>query len=278
MLSPNVCLNSRSRILAIVPHYQCEQWLTRCLASLVRQTRPLDGIVVVDDGSHTPPISIVKQFPNVTLLASTENGGPYRLVQQVIEETDYDGYLFQDADDWSGRDRLEKLLAGAELTGAELVGCWELRMYASRPKVLVPVYYYPQDVNTAYREQPRYYLLHPSSLVSRSLVMRLGGFATGLRFGGDHEFLSRAVFAAKVRNVPEYCYFRFKRANSLSTSTTTGINSPARLKLRSEIVARARANFMAVAQGEKPDLEPLLKAEPPRLRRIIDGQLRLQRC
>ena len=66
---------------------------------------------------------------------------------------------------------------------------------------------------------------------------------------------------------------RSKRANSLSTSAKTGINSPARLKLRSEIVARARANFAAVARGDEPELEPLVKAEQPRLRRILDGQL-----
>src|SRR5829696_8105989 len=52
-------INRRSSVLAIVPHYKCEAWLGDCLDSLVKQTHPLDGIAVVDDGSGEPPIDIV---------------------------------------------------------------------------------------------------------------------------------------------------------------------------------------------------------------------------
>lgn len=86
-------------MLAIVTHYRCEAWLNRCLESLVNQTRASDRIVVIDDASENLPISIVKQFPQVTLLASSVNVGTYRLIQQVINDTNYDAYLFQDADD-----------------------------------------------------------------------------------------------------------------------------------------------------------------------------------
>lgn len=99
---------SNSTVLALVPHYRCEIWLRRCLRSLVNQTRPPDGIVVIDDASEHPPIEIVAEFPTVTLLASDRHVGPYRLIQQVIEMTNYWAYLFQDADDWSSCDRLEK--------------------------------------------------------------------------------------------------------------------------------------------------------------------------
>ena len=79
-----------STVLALIPHFQCEEWLDDCLASLAAQTRPLDGIVVIDDASDEPPIEIVRAIPQVTLLHAERNVGPYRLVQQVIEETDYD--------------------------------------------------------------------------------------------------------------------------------------------------------------------------------------------
>ena len=65
---------------------------------------------MIDDASDEPPLEIVARLPHVTLLHADRNVGPYRLVQQVIEETDYDAYLFQDADDWSAPDRLEQLL------------------------------------------------------------------------------------------------------------------------------------------------------------------------
>jgi hypothetical protein len=176
-------LTLNSRVLAVVPHYQCGIWLDRCLRGLMTQTRPLDSIVVIDDGSGNLPVSIIEKFPNVTLLTSPINVGPYRLVQQVIEDTNYDAYLFQDADDWSSCERLEKLLHTAAFSGAELIGTQEFRVYEQDSK-LAPVCY-PLDVNQALAEKPGHPLLHPSSLVTRDLVMRLGGFATGLKFGGD---------------------------------------------------------------------------------------------
>ena len=116
---PGARLHERSRILAIVPHFRCETWLATALASLLSQTRQPDAIVVIDDGSPDPPTDIVEQFAGCTLLVAERNHGPYRIIQQVIADTDYDGYLFQDADDWSAHDRLDLLLRAAARTGAE---------------------------------------------------------------------------------------------------------------------------------------------------------------
>jgi Glycosyl transferase family 2 len=252
------------QVLAIVTHYRCEAWLKRCLESLVNQTRKPDNIVVVDDGSDNPPISIVEPFPQVTLLASSDNVGTYRLIQQVITDTNYDAYLFQDADDWCSCDRLEKLLHALTTTSAELVGTQELRVYGNK---ITPVCY-PLDVNAALKEKPGHPLIHPSSLVTRDLVMRLGGFATGLRFGGDTEFLLRASIAAKVVNIPYYCYYRRKRQGSLTTAVDTGLNSPARQELIKILKARALNNYAALKANQKPCLTPLTTASPIKLKYI----------
>lgn len=256
-----------SKILAIVPHYQCEQFLYQSLSSLVIQTIPLDKIVVIDDNSELCPIDIVQQFPEVELLRSPTNVGPYRLIQQVIEETNYDAYLFQDADDWSTTNRLENLLKKAEQTGAELIGTQEWRVNEEQ-QTLTPVYY-PLDVNTALAEKPGHPLLHPTSLVSRDLVKRLGGFATGLRFGGDTEFLLRAVFAARIVNVSSFCYFRRKRVNSLTTHPETGLDSPLRKQLLSTVKQRFYANLQDYESGKMPDLSPLSQVNHIQLFSII---------
>lgn len=264
-------ITPNSTVLAIIPHYHCEAWLHRCLHSLVSQTRPLDSIVVVDDGSGYPPINIVQEFPNVTLLTSPCNVGPYRLVQQVIEQTNYDAYLFQDADDWSSCDRLEKLLYTAAEFGAQLIGTQEFRVYEEQSK-LIPVCY-PPDVNQALAEKPGHPLLHPSSLVTRNLVMKIGGFATGLKFGGDTEFLLRAAWVSRIINLPDYCYFRRKRPGSLTTNPDTGLDSSARLQLLKALKNRAYANYAAIQEGQLLDLQPLVKAEPIKLRYLTGPKL-----
>ncbi|MBE9186922.1 glycosyltransferase family 2 protein [Microcoleus sp. LEGE 07076] len=266
----NHLITNQSRVLAVIPHYRCEQFLHRCLQSLVAQTRPLEGIVVIDDGSESPPIDIVREFPGVTLLASAVNVGPYRLIQQAIALTNYDAYLFQDADDWSSANRLELLLAAAENTGAELVGTQELRVFEDDR--LLPVVY-PLNVSAALAEKPGHPLLHPTSLVSRDLVLRLGGFATGLRFSGDSEFLLRSQFVAKIVNIPDYAYFRRHRDGSLTTDRQTGLNAPVRLELIQQLKSRAIANTAAVREGKLPDLRPLKTAEAIELNYITGASL-----
>lgn len=247
-------------VLAIVPHYRCEAWLGRCLASLVHQTRPPDRIVVVDDGSPVPPTAIVAAFPTVTLLSAPATVGPYRLVQQVIDGTAYEYYLFQDADDWAPGDRVATLLAAAEWTQADLIGSQELRLERDRG-LLFPIHY-PLDVNLALAAKPGHPLLHPTSLVRRRLVEAVGGFATGLRFGGDTEFLLRAALRGRIINLPTYGYFRQKRPHSLTTDAHTGLGSPARQALLQQLKRRADQNRAALRRDRPPDLTPLCQAPP----------------
>jgi glycosyltransferase involved in cell wall biosynthesis len=265
-------LGPDSRVLALVPHFKCEEWLDDCLASLVAQTRPLDGIVVIDDSSERPPVEIVSRFPKVTLLHAAENVGPYRLVQQVIDETDYDAYLFQDADDWSDPERLEKLLEGAAATGAELIGSQEVRVFCDEPEA-VPIQW-PLDGNDAFENTPTAFTcLHPTSLVSRDLVQAVGGFSTGLRFGGDAEFLRRVHWIATVANVPHYGYLRRIRQDSLTTARETAIGAPVRKQLMEETFARAQSNADRVRDGLEPDLSPLRTRGPVELRHVCGQRL-----
>lgn len=255
---------SKSKILALVPHFECEPWLDQCLDSLVRQTRPPDAIVVLDDASPTPPVDIVGKYGRVTLLESPENVGPYRMLQSVIDRTDFDGYMFQDADDWSSLDRLERLLAEAERTGAEWIGTQELMYFDETIHALR----YPPDINHAAPNGLRHPFCYPSSLISRDFLARLGGFASGLHFSGDFELLNRALFAGKVANLDRYAYFRRIRKNSLVTSEATGMASLARKEVDSQIEKRKAENLTRISQGFQPLLEPLRKAEPLRFEHL----------
>ena len=265
-------LGPDSTVLALIPHFKCEEWLDDCLESLVNQTRPPDAIVVIDDASDEPPLATVRRYDNVTLLHAERNVGPYRLVQQVIEETGYDAYMFQDADDWSAAERLERLLAAAAETGAELIGTHEIRVFCAEPEI-VPVAW-PLDIEAQFAEKPTAFpLLHPTSIVSRELVTRLGGFASGLRFSGDAEFLRRARFVAKVANVPDHLYFRRIRAGSLTTAPETGLQSPERKRVMEMLWARARENAECVEQRRAPDLTPIERAPSVGLRHLAGPAL-----
>jgi glycosyltransferase involved in cell wall biosynthesis len=260
-------LPETSSVAALVPHYKCEEWLGDCLESLVNQTRPLQAIIVIDDASAEPPAEIVQHFPQVTLLTSLENSGPYRLIQEVINNTRFPAYLFNDADDWSSPDRLEVLLKAARKTNAEMIGSQEIRIYCDEAEAIP--WCYPVDVNAALMESPQSFpLLHPTSLVSRDLIQRIGGYATGMRFSGDAEFLRRATHAGWLVNVSEFCYFRRKRAGALTSSSETGFQSSARRETEEIIRERAVRNAAKSARNELPDLRPYKMMPPVELTHI----------
>ena len=262
-------LSFQARILALVPYYNCEAWLEQCLDSLVNQTRPLDAIAVLDDGSAKPPLEIVKRFKKVTLLRSAENVGPYRLLQSAIEQTNFDGYLFQDADDWCTHDRLERLLEEAELTDAEWIGTQELMVLENSIFALR----YPVKLDSLRQSPLSQPFCYASSLISNKFLTRLGGFASGLRFSGDLELVNRALWTDKIRNLDRYCYFRRIRKDSLTTSEATGLGSPARREIGLQIAARKEENKILVSKGMTPNLEPLTIGKPVVLERLMGPML-----
>jgi glycosyltransferase involved in cell wall biosynthesis len=269
-------LNHDASVLAVIPHYRCEQWLGDAIESLLDQTRPPEAIVVVDDASPGPSTvtAVVARYPQATLLRADANVGPYALVQQVIDATGYDAILFQDADDWSAPQRLATLLDTAERTGAELVGSWELRVLCDAAEAVPGPY--PADPPPFLAADPTAFaVLHPTSLVATDLIDRVGGYPTGLRFSGDAEFLWRAHHEGRVANAPAYLYYRRKRAGSLTTATGSGLQSPARLALQIRLHAAARSRHVDAATGRPLDLRPHASiAQSPRLTHVCGPSLR----
>ncbi len=243
------------RVLAVVPYFACAPWLGACLHALSTQTHPPDVIVVACDSDDRPPDAIVDAWPDVTFAACPQQVGPYALLQGVVDRVEARWVLVQDADDWSSADRIERQLRAAAATGAEMIGTADLRIEDQTPR-LAPAAY-PAQTSVAARRSYGHLYLYGSSLISRDLIQRLGGFSTGLRFGADTEFVRRASLAATVISLDAACYYRRLRAASLTRAPDTGIGSEARNEVIARIMKRARSNARRSAWRLRPDLRPL---------------------
>ena len=264
-------ITTRSRVLALVPHYRCEQWLEQCLHSLTSQTRPPDNIVVVDDNSPEPPREIVQRFPEVTLLATRVNIGPENILHDVIRTMDYDAYLVQDADDWCAVDRLEHSLLEAERTGAELVGGQEMRIMEGTEIILQT---HPLDVNQSLCENIAHAVCHGTSLIARSLALRAGGFDHTLRVTADTDFTLRAAHLGRIVNLPRFYYYRRMRPNSRISAQNTGRGSAIRNKEKDFIYRRAQRNREFDGPGIAPEIVVPEGPPPAEFRHILGPKLR----
>ena len=118
---------SDPKISIIVPCYNAEKFLPRCLDSLVNQTLPDIEIICVNDASPDNGIAILRdyeaRYPNIRVIDLKENvrQGGARNRGMEIARGEYIGFV--DSDDWVEPDMYEKLYTKAKETRADFVCC-----------------------------------------------------------------------------------------------------------------------------------------------------------
>ena len=115
------------KVSVIVPVYNVEQYLSRCLDSLVNQTLGEIEILVVNDGSPDRSQEIIdryrERYPEKIRPFIKENGGLSDARNFGIERANGDYLAFVDSDDYVDIDMFEKLYARAKETDADVVCC-----------------------------------------------------------------------------------------------------------------------------------------------------------
>lgn len=112
-------------VAAIIPAYNVEASIERAIRSALAQTRPPAEIIIVDDCSTDGTRAIVRALAEsdarIRLIASAENGGPSRARNRAIEAATADRIAILDGDDAWRPERLERIGAVMDTTGAEFV-------------------------------------------------------------------------------------------------------------------------------------------------------------
>lgn len=101
------------RVLAHIHTFNDADIIDRTIEAILRQTRPVDGIVVVDNASTDDTLDR-PSVKHATVLRHTENRGTSGTVYSGLRfalEHDYDWVWVFDADSMPAPDALEKLLA-----------------------------------------------------------------------------------------------------------------------------------------------------------------------
>src|SRR6218665_748177 len=120
-------LDSNIKISIIVPVYNVELYLGKCLLSLVNQTLQEIEILVVNDGSKDGSQQIIEQFqqdhPNKIFGFIKDNGGLSDARNFGIDRARGQYYGFVDSDDHISETMFEEMLGLAEKHDAEMVIC-----------------------------------------------------------------------------------------------------------------------------------------------------------
>ena len=105
------------QISVLIPVYNAEIYITRCLKSLSEQTFTDFEIICINDGSKDNSLSILqnyaKQEPRLRVFTQ-ENAGVAATRNRLLETAQGKYIAFVDADDWVEKSYLEKLYQAAE--------------------------------------------------------------------------------------------------------------------------------------------------------------------
>ena len=112
------------KVSIIIPVYNVEEYLPRCLESCIAQTYRNIEILVVNDGSKDQSLQIIQSFqekdPRVILI-DKENQGLYRARISGVQKASGRFLFFLDGDDYLPSDAVECLLDKAVLHSMDLV-------------------------------------------------------------------------------------------------------------------------------------------------------------
>jgi glycosyltransferase involved in cell wall biosynthesis len=126
------------RLSIIVPVYNVEKYIDKCLESLVNQTMEAFEIIIVVDGSTDGSIDIVKEYkekyPEMITYYETENRGLSAARNYGISKAKADYIGFVDSDDWVDKNMFKQLYELAIKDNCDIVSCGYTKIYKNEEK------------------------------------------------------------------------------------------------------------------------------------------------
>ncbi len=109
------------KVSAVIPAFNRRDYIVRAIDSVMRQTVPVDEIVVVDDGSTDGTAEMVEgHYGNSVRVVRQPNGGPGGARRRGILEARGEWIAFLDSDDEWMPDRNDELLRAAERVSGDV--------------------------------------------------------------------------------------------------------------------------------------------------------------
>lgn len=206
------------KVSVIVPFYNVEGYIEKCLDTLVNQTLKGIEIVLVNDGSTDRSIEIVNKFlrryPEKIVYLEKENGGLSDARNYAIPYAKGEYIAFLDSDDYVEKDMYEEMYNLAKKEESDMVECdfyWE---YPDKQKEDVGAIYHGKNEMIEKIRVVAWNKLIKKEILEKSQVR----FPKGYRYE-DTEFTYKLIpYIEKVSFLKKPCIHYVQREGSISNS------------------------------------------------------------
>ena len=206
------------KVSVIVPFYNVEKYIEKCLETLVNQTLQEIEIIIVNDGSKDKSEEIVKkyakQYSKKIVYLEKENGGLSDARNYGIPYAKGEYIAFLDSDDYVEKDMYEKMYQLAKKENSDMVECdfyWE---YPEKTKIDTGKIY-----NNKNEMLEKVRVVAWNKLIKREILAKAKiEFPKGYRYE-DVEFTYKLIpYLDKVSFLKKPCIHYVQRENSISNS------------------------------------------------------------
>lgn len=229
-------MNNKCDISIIIPVYNAQEYIIRCLNAVKEQTFQDFEIIVIDDCSIDQTILCINRFmaenPQIscTLIRNSCNRGD-TYSRNIGIRTAKGTYICTiDADDLCHPEYLMLLYNKIKDTNAQFVFCGYDRCRKDKTMPYTPIWSYP-DYNSIAKLKFAFFttkthICHCTVLYDKKFLLQNKlYYADGCRFAGDTEFVIKVLFCnPHFACVPQTLYYYFIHENSISTSTPSEAN------------------------------------------------------
>ena len=204
------------KVSVIVPVYNVEQYIEKCLDSLVNQTLQDIEFIIVNDGSTDRSKNIIFRYKeknsNKLLYLEKENGGLSDARNYGMKYAKGDYIAFLDSDDYVELDTYEKLYNKAFETNADMVEC---DFYWEYPDKKI------HDTKANYKNESDMYanarVVAWNKLYKRDVLLNSGiEFPKGLRYEDVEFFYKILPKLKKIELINEPLIHYIQRENSIT--------------------------------------------------------------
>jgi glycosyltransferase involved in cell wall biosynthesis len=259
-----------THVTAAVPYFGCKDYVARAVESLLRQTHSNLTVVVVNDGDPDPPWDRLARLddPRLVRFDLRHNRGRYFADAVVLAATTSPYFLVQDADDWSEPRRVELLLRKLREEHAAGAVSAHRRHLPGSPRRPPRTLEFP-GLSRPLTERLEHRSNH-QGLFATEALRRVGGFHAGFRIGYDTFLMNALLMVGRIAYLGTPLYNSLVREGSLTSARATGLRSPLRLQITSELAEMYRTVFLSYRQYLEGGIEAEALAE--RIRALVHDQ------
>ena len=221
------------KISVIIPVFNAENHIKKCLDSVVNQTLEDIEIICIDDGSTDNSLSILREYAvkddKIIVIANNHKGaGSARNMGLKIAKGNY--ISFVDSDDWIEINAYGKLYNAASFKNADMVFFKMLnydneddKFYNTKDYDLTSIREFFTDLTYDYRDfKDRIFRITVSpcnKLYKRNFLEIIDAkFPEGLIYEDNPFFYNNILNAKRILLYDEHLYFRRRRKDSVMTT------------------------------------------------------------